>query len=192
MLKKVNNDINICLIVPDLPAYVGLHTSSFMHNLYKKYHIKTIDNNLRYIDEFVFLTKQMNTYFGMNKPFVVVEGMSSIIDSKYASYENESNINFPDRKIILYSGSLVKKYGVIDLVEAFRRIKRDDIVLVLCGEGDAKEEILKHSMEDERIIYKGLLAHSEVLELQKEAFALVNPRKNNEEYTKYSFPSKNI
>ena len=43
-----------------------------------------------------------------------------------------------------------------------------------------------------RIVYLGRVDRAEVLSLQKNATVLVNPRQNNEEFTKYSFPSKNL
>ena len=46
--------------------------------------------------------------------------------------------------------------------------------------------------KDNRIVYKGQLPRDEVLKLQKTATVLVNPRQNNEDFTKYSFPSKNL
>ena len=36
------------------------------------------------------------------------------------------------------------------------------------------------------------MKRDEILELQRNATILVNPRQNNEEFTKYSFPSKNL
>ena len=46
--------------------------------------------------------------------------------------------------------------------------------------------------KDSRIVFKGQLPHSEIIDLQKNATVLINPRKNTEEFTKYSFPSKNL
>ena len=52
--------------------------------------------------------------------------------------------------------------------------------------------ILKAAENDSRIEFLGRLPREEVLRLQMNATVLVNPRQNNEEFTKYSFPSKNI
>mgnify|MGYP003303651866 CR=1 FL=1 len=41
-------------------------------------------------------------------------------------------------------------------------------------------------------IFTGKIDRSQVLALQRSATVLVNPRRNNEEYTKYSFPSKTM
>ena len=45
---------------------------------------------------------------------------------------------------------------------------------------------------DSRIVYLGRVDRAEVLALQRNATVLVYPRQNNEEFTQYSFPSKNL
>ena len=87
-------------------------------------------------------------------------------------------------------GGLTKKYGVIELLNAFERLQDENCRLVICGSGDAENDIIEASNRDRRIIFKGLLPRKEVLSLQKSSTILVNQRSNNEEYTKYSFPSK--
>jgi glycosyltransferase involved in cell wall biosynthesis len=119
-----------------------------------------------------------------NKPFIVVEGIYN------PDRELDMASELKDDKIILYTGTLMKRYGVLNLVNAFLKIKSKSVSLIVCGEGDAKNEILKLSQRDSRIIYKGLMAHGEVLSLQKRATLLVNPRTPEGIYTKYSFPSK--
>ena len=95
-------------------------------------------------------------------------------------------------RIILYSGTLAKRYGVMNLVQAFMDMPDPACHLMICGDGDAKEEILLSARKDKRIIYKGLLPRYEILALQKQADLLVNPRTPEGEFTKYSFPSKTM
>ena len=45
---------------------------------------------------------------------------------------------------------------------------------------------------DSRIVYLGKVNRIDALALQRNATVLVNPRQNNEEFTKYSFPSKTM
>lgn len=71
-------------------------------------------------------------------------------------------------------------------------IKDPDLRLVICGEGDAKAEVLNASKLDGRIIYKGLLPRWEILTMQQKATLLVNPRTPEGDFTKYSFPSKTM
>jgi len=118
-------------------------------------------------------------------PYVVVEGIATDTFSDILNISENQGI-----KTILYSGTLSEKYGVIDLVNAFLKLSNKDYRLVICGAGETDEYIIQKSKEDCRIIFKGLIKRDEVFKLQKSATILVNPRPNNEEYTKYSFPSK--
>jgi glycosyltransferase involved in cell wall biosynthesis len=52
--------------------------------------------------------------------------------------------------------------------------------------------IEEFACKDSRIIYKGQVTREEALMLQKNATLLVNPRTSEGDFTKYSFPSKNM
>ena len=95
-------------------------------------------------------------------------------------------------KTVLYSGTLHKRFGVLNLVHAFGLIENPSYKLVICGIGDSEKEIKDVAAKDPRIDFRGQLDRKDILKLQQEATVLVNPRQNNEEFTKYSFPSKNL
>ena len=54
------------------------------------------------------------------------------------------------------------------------------------------EELPEYNSKDSRVIYKGVKPNEEVVSAELEATLLVNPRPTHEEFTKYSFPSKNV
>ena len=85
----------------------------------------------------------------------------------------------------------IKKYERI-LLDAFGMVRDSELKLVLCGSGDAEELVRERVKADERISFLGRVDREIVLALQKNATILVNPRQNNEDFTKYSFPSKNL
>ena len=60
------------------------------------------------------------------------------------------------------------------------------------GNGDFKNELLKLCKKNKNIKYFGLKPNNYIVEEQQKATLLVNPRPSNEEFTKYSFPSKNM
>ena len=76
------------------------------------------------------------------------------------------------------------------LLQAFARIQNPDWKLVICGFGQAEKTIRESS--DPRIVYLGRVDRTQALALQRGAMLLVNPRQNNAEFTKYSFPSKTM
>lgn len=187
--KKIDDSIITILIVPDIPKYMNTQCSSnLFYKLFKKIDAITINKNIKYNDYYVFITKYMAEYFNVSKnKYVVIEGIGDEIPSnKLISPSIKKN----EQSILLYTGTLNKRYGIIKLLQAMEHIDDPQVRLYICGDGDAKEEVMNAANQDNRIIYLGQLPHSEVKKLQMNASILINPRNNNEEFTKYSFPSK--
>lgn len=185
-LKAIFPNTNICAIVADLPDMSSLSSKkNWIQRFFEKSQAKESYTKLSCIDCFVLLTKQMADYMKIHQPYVVMEGIST--DSKIQKVENDDGI-----KRILYSGTLHKRFGILNLVEAFKTINDKNYRLIICGTGDSEEEIRACSAIDNRIEFKGQLKREEILKLQQTVSVLVNPRQNNEEFTKYSFPSKNL
>lgn len=180
----------ICLIVPDLPQYMS-DKNDITYRLLKKIDMVIICNLIKRVDSFVFLTNLMSEKINIgSKPWIKIEG---IYDQ---DLEIETNRSFYDEnnneRTILYTGSLSVRYGILDLLEAFGMIPDYNYSLWICGDGDAKENIIECSKKDKRVKYFGSLQRREVLKLQKQATVLVNPRRSSGDYTKYSFPSKTM
>jgi glycosyltransferase involved in cell wall biosynthesis len=186
-VKKRNHDMQVGLIVSDLPQYMDM-SASFIKSFLKKVEIKILTHIYKYVDSYVLLSKYMAEKLPVGKKnWVVMEG---IFDNKCELFVN--NGIKQTKKQILYSGTLAKKYGVMNLVYAFSQLTDNDIELLICGDGDARSEIVKKAKNDPRIIYRGQLPREEVLKLQRSALLLVNPRTPEGEFTKYSFPSKTM
>ncbi len=187
-LKQKHRDLKVCSIVADLPDMCSLSSKrSQLQRLFIKFSSSVSYNQLSNIDAFVLLTEQMASYMNINKPYIVVEGAVECCDSPEKADYSASEI-----KTILYTGTLHRKFGVLHLLDAFSKIQGENYRLIICGLGDSQEEIKAAAKADSRIIFKGQLDRSEVLKLQKNATVLVNPRLNNDEFTKYSFPSKTM
>ncbi len=181
-VKKINPEVTTCIIVPDLPEYMNTsNKTSFAYSFLKGLEIKLIHSHLSYCDKFVLLTEQMAESLGV-QDYVVVEGIAS---------EQEIVTDKPE-KIILYTGSLHEKYGILNLISAFELMENKEYKLVICGAGDSEKYIRAKAKDNADIIFRGQLPREEILELQKKAAILVNPRQGNEVFTKYSFPSKNL
>lgn len=189
-VKKKFPNLKIVLIAPDLPEYMSENDGRLRSSL-KKINNKILQSLYDEIDGFVVLTKFMTERLvRKNQPFVVVEGIYNPFDDVS---ENELNIpDIPDKKLIVYTGTLDRRYNVLDLVKAVKVLDRDDFILEIYGTGDAQQEIIEISKVDSRIKYCGVLPRKEVMVRQRQAFLLINPRKGNMEFTKYSFPSKTM
>ena len=182
---------NIVVIVPDLPRF--MFTYSRQKGIKSKlipcflYLTKFVESKF---DGYILLTDYMNNLVNTkNKPYIIVEGIG---DSDI--YLNDGRPNFGDKakKAIMYAGTLNEKFGIKKLVDAFDTIKEDSLELWLFGNGDMEKELEKASLKDSRIRYFGRKAKKEILEYEKKATILVNIRPTEDEYTKYSFPSKTI
>lgn len=189
--KQRDPSIHICLIVPDLPQFMNLYENKTMiYSIFKKIDIKIFENNSKYVDSFVLLTEHMKDVLKVGKrPYIVIEGVVNISEAFSDVTEDIKEDTF---KTVVYTGTLNKKFGIINLVKAFHAIEDKNIVLKVCGRGDAEDFIKEYSIIDKRIQFLGQLSNEEAIKLQKSATVLVNPRQNNEEFTKYSFPSKNM
>lgn len=184
-IKERNDKIKTCLIVPDLPEYMS-DSKNKIYRLLKSIDKKIIFKSFQYIDSFVLLSRYMTERLPIrDKPWMVMEGI-------YNTNDNVTNVPKEPYKTILYTGNLGKRYGILDLLEAFTKISNPNFRLWLCGNGDGLEKIQEIQKRDHRIEYFGILPRNEVLKLQKRATLLVNPRHSYEEYTKYSFPSKTM
>jgi glycosyltransferase involved in cell wall biosynthesis len=186
-IKREYPEIKISCIVLDLPKYFD-DKNDFISTIFSKLVQKKITILQSSIDSYILLTKHMPTPLHLGcKPFMLLEGIYSNSDaptSQVAKIENE--------KVILYTGKLDNRFGLSELLEAFMGIPDSDYKLWICGDGSAKTNVVECSKKDSRIKYLGLLNREDILILQKQATLLINPRKGNDEYTKYSFPSKTM
>ena len=146
---------------------------------------------MKYIDKYILFAKPMAEYLHIDKDkYIVIEGM---VNFKNIMEKEKIIQEYGDeKKYIMYAGGINEKYGVLNLVKAFNQINNRKFELWLYGAGDAVDQIEQLSKKNSRIKYKGVVTNEEVLIAEKNATLLINPRPTNEEYTKYSFPSKNL
>ena len=188
-LKRKKPNIKICAIIADLPDMSSLSSNkSKLQKIFEKNMAAKSYRNISCIDRYVLLTKYMADYMQINKPFCVVEGIATSEEE----FGRKSRGTPEATKVVMYTGTLHKRFGVLNLVKAFQKIRYRHYRLVICGAGDSENEIREAAKQDNRILFLGQVSRKEVLELEKKATVLVNPRQNNEEFTKYSFPSKTM
>lgn len=185
LAKKINPEVKVVCLIADIPEYSTVSVLTGAKKLYHDYEVKKTASLYGVVDKFVLLTEHMAERLGLNAPFMVMEGIATTTDVEVVE-------NTDYGKYILYTGLLNEKFGLCNLAEAFSMIEDESVKLILCGSGDAEEYIAKKQKEDNRIITLGRVDRAEALQLQKGATILVNPRQNNEDFTKFSFPSKNL
>ena len=173
--------IPVISIVTDLPDME--RSSGFMRKINNKLFDKT--------DAFILLTEQMSDRVNKNKkPYLVAEGH---VDSEAPEPEAETAYEVSEgKKVLLYAGSLKKIYGIGMLAEGFVRADIPDAELWVYGTGDYVQELERLCAAHDNIRYHGVRPNSEVVAQERRVSLLVNPRPTDAEYTKYSFPSKNM
>lgn len=184
--KKANPDIITLQIIADITEFAANDDATGLRKVFNLNEIRVNNELKKHIDGYVLLTKQMKSRLGLEKPYIVMEGIAPEKETKKTDREKS------DVKTILYTGSMNRKYGICELLNAFSMIGNRNIKLKLCGLGNAEAEITESAKKDSRIEYLGKVPHNKIIEMQTQADLLVNPRQNNEEFTKYSFPSKNL
>ena len=185
-VKKENPNVRIIQIVPDLPEFMSPKKTKF-RSLCERYNSKIQCKLYEAVDGYVLLSKYMSEKIPVNgKPWVVMEGIYNEVED-FEIHESSSN-----EKYILYTGTLAKRYGILNLVKAFRLCKDLKCKLYICGDGDARSEIIQQANIDKRIIYCGQVKREYAIKLQKKATLLVNPRTPEGDFTKFSFPSKTM
>lgn len=193
--KQKDPGIKICLVVPDLPQYMNLDAKiSWVYKVGKKVDINKFNKLNREVDSYVLLTDAMAEKLCVGKrPYFVAEGMidADVFEKNQTAKQQVKDIASSE-KYIVYTGKMNEKFGVKKLIDAFMQTDDPTYRLVLCGSGDADSYIKSKAQTDPRVTVTGQIPPETVAEWVLKADVLVNPREDNEEYTKYSFPSKTI
>lgn len=169
-------------IVTDVP---GLLSCSQKESFSQKLNLAI----MRSFKSYLLLTQQMSEVVNpKNRPYIVLEGHA---DQAMETVENTLS-GKAEKKIVLYAGSLMEIYGIGHLVEGFLAATIPDAELHIYGDGDYAEKLAKQAAENSTIKYHGVAPNGEIVKAELAATLLVNPRPSHEEYTKYSFPSKNM
>jgi len=168
-------------IVTDVPIFLSEDD--------KKLSVRINNFIISKFNSYLFLTEEMNKLINIqNRPYVVIEGQVDInmkdtlnnLDNKYV------------KQVCIYAGGLQKIYGIEILTKAFIKADIDNVELHLYGNGDYEEELKEICKVHSNIKYFGVMPNNHIVKEELKASLLINPRPTNEEYTKYSFPSKNM
>lgn len=181
--------IPICALVTDMittPLTTSLDTQSTYGRLFFAMRKHKQYKSLKQYDLFVFLTKFMaEIYNPNNRPYIIMEGsVDHTLQLDSDSYSQH------DKKIIMYAGAIEAEYGFNELVQAFMKLSIQNIELHIYGSGKFVSKLLEYQKNDSRIKYMGIVSNEQVVAAEKQATILVNPRLSNQEFAKYSFPSK--
>lgn len=143
--------------------------------------------SMRRFDTVVGLSGKIKDKLRKKQRFVLMEG--GIDEELYHSFvyrphKEGTPITF------MYSGLLNHVTGVNLLLDAMKRVERQDIRLWISGKGELEETVKAAAEGDDRICYLGHLPYEEYIQKLQEADVLVNPRDMSLPENQNNFPSK--
>lgn len=182
-IKKLIPNAKIFLIVTDLPQYMDLGQSK-MKALLKKFDWLHIKGMQKKFDGFILYAPKMAEFLRIpDKKWLLMEG-------SYDVKELPNTIR-ANRKAIMYSGMIDRRYGLALLIDVFKSIAIPDLELWITGGGKDVNYVKEQANLDSRIKYFGFLpSREDVLIKQQQATILINMRLPTEPASSYSFPSK--
>lgn len=149
---------------------------------------KILLKQMKSCDSYVLLTETMNDVLNIDrkKAYQVIEGqanMNCLPPSMEVKYS---------QNVCIYAGAVEKIYGLDRLVQAFLIANLPNTELHIYGDGDYVQELKELCQKSTAIKYCGIQKNEIVVEEERKAVLLINPRPTDKEYVKYSFPSKTI
>lgn len=174
----------LAIIVLDLPEYMG--ATGIAQKLFGGINQALFYRLVGYFDKVVVLTEAMVSRIGVSRDqAVVVEGIATLSENGITPAAHQGRAN-----TFLYTGTLARRYGIEALLDGFMRVEDATASLWICGAGEGADYVAAAAMADPRIVFFGQVDRSRALELQREADFLINPRSGNDDFVRYSFPSK--
>ena len=198
LLSKMN--LKDCIILTDtLNPYI-LNSST---SLAKKYHLPIIgvcintpsgihNTGKSYTTFLLSMADDLSGYItltsGLNELYNEESRASLLLEGITESKFNEIDVS-KYGKYIFYNGSLEEKYGVYDLIKAFKALNRDDINLVISGYHNFEENKFNKAIEGiDNILYIGMVNADEMLSLANNSLLNINPRPHSEDFDRYLIP----
>ncbi|MBQ7604781.1 MAG: glycosyltransferase [Clostridia bacterium] len=166
-------------IVTDLPEQMVTGT--------RKGHVRLVRKVLKNCTGYVFLTEAMNGAVNPeHKPYTVIEALCD------AGMKSAARTERGDVRKCIYAGFLDRRYGVGAMVEGFIMADLPDAELHIYGYGPFSDELREITAVHRNVVYHGTVMNDVIVKEELGADLLINPRPTGEEFTRYSFPSKNV
>ena len=144
---------------------------------YTKYLLGKASN----LSGYITLTPGLNELFNKsNRANMSFEG---ILDSK-VTQKNKNHYG----KYIFYNGSLEERFGVYELIKAFKELDNPDINLYISGYHGNKEHLEKAIDGSHNIINMGMLQSDDVIAFANQSLLNINPCPYSEDFDRYLIP----
>ncbi len=175
-----------CSLLADLPIDDNTVNKNPIRLFFRSIFDKLTRKALRNCDSLVVLNANAAKKYAPNTKFTVMEGgidAESIIEQKTLPYAQR-------KKALIYSGALTEYSGILQLIEAMDHVTDASAILKIYGGGNLCDKIVDMVKDKPNIEYCGKVTYKEMLEIQRHAYLLINPRPVDDAISKVTFPSK--
>lgn len=176
-------DTRVAVVLTDPPGVVRAE-DGVVRRVLKRFDIGLVVHALRRSDAVIVLAEPLAQEFARDVPALVVEGL-------VAPEFGVSETSEPVAGRIVYAGGLHEAYGVRRLVEAVCSLP-GNLELELYGRGPLEPWLLERARADPRIREPRLVPPRDLPGIYARASVLVQPRQVDQDFVRYSFPSKLI
>lgn len=142
---------------------------------------------IRKYDCVIGLSENTENYLGKGQKFLRMEGG---ISREFHGYFNIRHQSGDGIVRFMYAGVLEQVTGVRQLLEAFVKLRNENVRLWISGKGTLKNLVEESGRQDNRIVYLGCVPYVDYMEILKKADVLINPRDMGLPENQYNFPSK--
>ncbi len=181
-LKNVRQKTRICVIVPDVPEFVGSPKRSLLLRLAKRVYVRQTYSLLDSVaNSYILFSPAMakNPHFG-SKPHFVSLGSSEMRQTKVSA-------RLPKRAVFI--GKLEEMNCIKTILDAMGLIKDPGMELYIAGSGPLENKVSAAAQSDRRIHYLGFVNPDKAQSLLLSASCILCLRKPDD-FSAYSFPSK--
>ncbi|MFJ6166588.1 glycosyltransferase [Micromonospora orduensis] len=185
VLRARRRGVRVVPVLTDPPG-VALPTDGRVVRLLRGLDVALVRAALARCSGVIALTPALADDFAPGRPRLVMEGICA---TEPAGVDEAPPVATRD---VVYAGGLSRAYGVDRLVEAFRGLPGDDLRLCVYGRGELESWLHDQAAVDRRIAPPRLLPRAELLPRLSRASVLVNPRPVDQDFVRWSFPSKII
>jgi len=177
--------VRAVVVLTDPPGVV-LPSDGPISRTLKSLDVRLVRSALRAMDGVIALTAPLAHDYAPRAPRLVLEGISDTQPKQRRHAPSRSS----SRITLLYAGGLSTSYGVDRLVEAVKGIDLPGLRLRTLGKGELAGWIDAEAGADPRIAPTEFLPRADVLAAYRSADLLVQPRPVDQDFVRYSFPSK--
>lgn len=182
--KKFPHLETVCLLA-DLPIDDNTNRKTFSSFLRKIFE-KSTWKSMQVCEKYIVLNKHVIDKYLPGKPYIVVDG--GVDEDDIKRYEKPVQKNGEHN--VLFCGALTEYNGILSLIDAMEYLQNTDIILDIYGGGYLEKCVIEAAKKNSKIRYHGKVSNQEVMQKQREAWLLINPRIVDDPITQVTFPSK--